>query len=691
MPHDDRAIAISATFTAEAIQPALAFWAGELSFEYEIRFAPYNTLFQQLLDPAGLFASNRGGINIALVRLEDWLAAGVEREAQRLVDAVRSAAAKYPAPLILAICPPTPDRAGALEAAERTIREGLADVPAAHLIFAAEIDAFYPVRETHDPHGEELGRLPYTPAYFVALATAIARRIHAMINPPYKVAALDCDETLWAGICGEDGPQGVVLDAPRRALQEFMAERRREGMLLALCSKNNEEDVLETFRAHPEMPLRLEDFAARCVNWESKGSNLAALAAELELGLDSFILVDDNPKECAEALTAAPDVLALPLPAQPEEIPEFLKHVWAFDRAPVTDEDRRRPELYAQRAERARAARDAGSLEEFLASLELKIAIRPAEPSQLPRVAQLTQRTNQMNATLTRRSEPEIQALLAAGAECLVVDVTDRFGDYGLTGVMIFAARGAALSVDTFLLSCRALSRGVEHRMVARLGEIALARGLALVEIPFVAGQRNRPAALFLESFRPADSDRVFRFSAAEAAGVTYRVGQASRPAQPLPGPEARPARKRPDYVRIATELRDPYAVLMRIHAATRRPPHALGAPAAPRTPLERDLAELWAGLLNLPAVGIHDNFFELGGHSLLAVQLLSRVRQIYGVDLSLEVVYTGDFTVAELAKAVELKEIEQAGGDYQDLLAELEDLSDEEVRELLAEEQDAP
>ena len=109
-----------------------------------------------------------------------------------------------------------------------------------------------------------------------------------------------------------------------------------------------------------------------------------------------------------------------------------------------------------------------------------------------------------------------------------------------------------------------------------------------------------------------------------------------------------------------------------------------------PRPPLEKDLAELWAGLLNVPAVGIHDNFFELGGHSLLAVQLLSRVRQIHGVDLSLEVVYSGEFTVAELAKAVELKEIEQAGADYQDLLQELEDLSDEEVRESLAKEQGA-
>jgi FkbH-like protein len=497
-----------------------------------------------------------------------------------------------------------------------------------------------------------------------------------------------------------------------------MAERRRAGMLLALCSKNNEEDVVETFHAHPEMPLRLEDFAARRINWETKGAGLASLAAELDLGLDSFILVDDNPKECTEAQAGAPESLVLALPARAEEIPEFLRHVWAFDRAGVTEEDRRRPEVYAQRAERTRAARGASSLEEFLATLGLEIRIAPLEAAQLARVAQLTQRTNQMNATLNRRTEPEIQALMASGAECLTVDVKDRFGSYGLAGVVIFRPTGKnagedavvaggrpALRVDTFLLSCRALGRGVEHRMVARLGEIALERGLGTVEIPFVPGQRNRPAALFLETLCAPDASGAFRLPAADAAAVKYQSGpsggtggsacqperssgagwQAGRP----PGLPAPP--QRIDYARIANDLREPAAILERIRAATRRAVPSRASEDPPRTPIERDLAELWADLLNLPAVGIHDNFFDLGGHSLLAVQLISRVRQIYGVDLSLEVVYSGDFTVAELANAIELKEIEDAGGDYQDLLRELDGLSDEEARSLLAEERDVP
>lgn len=670
MPSDDRAIAISATFTAEPIQPALAFWMEQLGLGYEVRFAPYHQVFQELLNPTGLFARNSGGINVILARLEDWPAEGWEE----LREAIGNSPAT--APLLVVVCP----------GKDASARRNLSDLPGgiSHMLLPEDVAALYPVEEVHDVHGDELGHVPYTEEYFAALATAIARKVHAIRTSPFKVIALDCDDTLWSGICGEDGPQGVVLDPPRRALQDFMAARRKEGMLLALCSKNNEEDVAETFRVHPEMPLGPADFSASRVNWQSKSANLIEIAAELDLGLESFILVDDNPREVDEARAGAPEALGLALPGKPAEIPEFLRHVWAFDRARITEEDRQRPGLYAQRAERARAERAAANLEEFVAGLQLQVRIAPLEPSQVERVAQLTQRTNQMNATCSRMTATEVSRL---SNECLTVTVSDRFGGYGLTGVIMYTVQREALVVETFLLSCRALGRGVEHRMVARLGEIALQRGLQKVEIPFVAGQRNRPALLFLESVAKKNGQNVFSLTAAEAARVQYHPSQAN--SNEFPRSEGRESvrQRRPDYARFATELRTPAQVL----SAMRAPLRATNRTSAPpRTALERDLAELWSELLRVTPVGVHDNFFELGGHSLLAVQLLSRVRQIYGVELSLEVVYSGEFTVAELAKAIELKEIEQAGGDYQELLQELDGLSDEEVRALLAEEQDA-
>lgn len=708
-------LAVTATFTAEALEPALAFWMRESGWDIGIRFAPYNQVFQQLLDPAGLLVRNRGGVNVILLRFEDWARFGsgpslcaLEENVRHFTEALGNAAPAFHSPAIVAVCPASPafladpERPAFLAGMEELLRTGIQDLPAVHLVTPAEIDALYPVADPHDPHGDKLGRIPYTPVYFAALGAMLARRIHALRTPPFKVVALDCDETLWAGICGEDGPQGVVMDPPRRALQEFMLARQREGMLLCLASKNNEEDVFETFRVHPEMPLRPEHFVAHRINWDSKAANLAAIADDLDLGLDSFIFVDDNPKECTEVQAGVPEVLALPLPADASVIPVFLKHVWAFDRLRVTAEDRGRTALYAAQAQRNRLERQASSLEEFMASLKLEVRIVPAAPSDLPRVSQLTHRTNQMNATTVRRSEAELEALLrkdrlgrdreGAVAECLVAHVADRFGSYGLTGVAIIETTPEAIVVDTFLLSCRALGRGVEHRMLAAIGELAIERGVARVDVPFKPSQRNRPARLFLESVGAAYKESrggglVFRFPAECAARVVYKPSP--RPPRPASHHRADPhpnGRSRIDYVRIATELRDPYRVVERIRAAA--PARAnFNHTAAPRTETERKLAAIWKELLNVGTIGIHDNFFDLGGHSLLAVQLLSRVRQAFGVELSLEVVYGGEFTIEELAKAMELKEIEQAGADrYAALLKEVEGLSDEEVRALLAE-----
>ena len=700
-------LAISATFTAEPLAETLAFWMRQLGFAYQVRFAPYNQVFQQLLDPSGLLAGNRDGINVLLVRFEDWArfkpAAGLEEleaDIRQVLALVESAARSSAAPLIVAICPSSPrfaaDRARAdfVGRMDALAGERLRGLPAVHLIAPEELSRLYPVDEPHDPHGDELGHVPYTPEYFAALGTMLARRIHALRAAPYKVIVLDCDDTLWAGICGEDGPEGVVIDPPRRLLQEFMLAQREAGMLLCLASKNNPEDVEETFRAHAEMPLRLEHFLATRLNWAPKPTNLVALAEELGLGLEAFILVDDNVKECGEVRANCPEVLTLALPDDAGQIPAFLEHVWAFDHVRITQEDRARSQLYAQRLERGRAERQAASLEEFLASLNLDVRIAPLTAGQVARVSQLTERTNQMNFTTLRRSEAQIRELVDSGAaECLTVQVSDRFGSYGLTGVMIFNAREDALAVDTFLLSCRALGRGVEHRMMAHLGQIARQRGLACVEARYRRTQRNAPARLFLESVGAAyqeydGAELRFRLPAEHAAAVVSKPDGMPK-AAPAREAGSAPEERRPlDYERIAIELASPGRILEQVRGARRARSASGGAAAAPRTELEARLAKIWAETLGLAAVGVGDNFFDLGGHSLLAVEMLSRVRKELGAELSLEVVYSGAFTVAELAKAIELKQLEQGASDeYAAIVAELDQLSDEEVRALLAQE----
>src|SRR5581483_1256842 len=352
-------------------------------------------------------------------------------------------------------------------------REYEAGSDALVLVRSREIFDLYPLDDYDDARAEALGHVAYAPRFFTVLGTLIARRYRALAQPPFKVIAVDADQTLWKGVCGEDGSDGVALDPPRRALQELLVRQQRAGMLLCLCSKNNEADVRAVFARHPRMPLRPEHVAAWRVSWRPKSESLAALAAELGLGLDSFVVLDDDPLECAEVRAACPQALVLALPPDPAALPRFLAHVWAFDRPPATADDRRRTEAYRQEAGR-RDLQAALTFEAFLATLALEVEIASPALPDLARVAQLTQRVNQLTFLPRRRSEAELRALLKRGTlECRVVRVRDRFGDYGLVGAMLFGPAADALDVDTFLLSCRALGRGVEHQMLAALGRLA--------------------------------------------------------------------------------------------------------------------------------------------------------------------------------------------------------------------------
>ena len=479
-----RSLAIAATFTAEPIQQALEHVLTSTSLAYEVAFAPYSQVLQTLLDPASAFAG-REGVNVLLVRWEDLGDADTLRaRAGELARAVRDSRAWHRRDLIVCTCQPSPAAlatdAGrdALSACDAILASDLGDVSGVHLLPYDVMQRLYPVADFYDAAGERLGHVPYTPEWFTAAALTLARRLHAMHRAPHKVIVLDCDNTLWRGMVGEDGVEGIALAPPYERLQRFMVAQRESGMLLCLSSKNNEQDVWDAFAAHPEFPLRREHVVDWRVDWAPKPDNVRELARELDLGLDSFIFVDDNPKECAEMRARCPEVLTLLLPEAADDIPAYLGNVWAFDHWRVTADDRARASVYEQKLERERLARGTSSFEEFLAGLNLVVDVAPLAAEHLPRVSQLTLRTNQFNTTTVRRSEADLEGLLRSGHECLTVDVSDRFGSYGLVGVVLFARSADALTVDAFILSCRALGRGVEHRVLAHLGELARGAGV---------------------------------------------------------------------------------------------------------------------------------------------------------------------------------------------------------------------
>jgi FkbH-like protein len=656
------AVVLAATFTAEPLMAPLGHFLREVGLPLGTKVAPYAQVFQQLLDPTSEFLKNRGGVNVVLVRLEDWLrdeggrfvwsaeqGRKLERNVDELVAALREASLASSIPLVVAICPPSAEAGACAELMALGDRLGAAvDTVSGLRRLSMPSREAWSAAEIHDPEGDLLGHVPYTRRFFLALAREITRLVHALKNRPAKVIVLDCDNTLWDGVVGEDGPLGLKLTSRHRDLQSFVLSKKQAGMLLCLASKNVESDVLEVFEQRKDMLLRAEDFVAMRVNWLPKSENIHALASELNLGLDSFVFIDDSPIECAEVEAACPGVLVVCLPPS-EEPRRILGNLWPLDVLDVTDEDRRRSDMVRQNLERDRFAKSTGDLASFLAGLELQVTCGVPTEAQRARVSQLTQRTNQFNFTTTRRSEAEIEELARQGFECRGIEVRDRFGDYGLVGVMLFSCAADALVVDTFLLSCRVLGRGVEHAMLRELGALAKARGLARVELSFIATKKNQPAHRFLASLPAEVSEagdcRIYVLAAEQAAVLVHAPGDdcaevpvdgaATASSVVLPALVNRSRSER--WSRLVRTIDEDADLLVRLATEARHLRQASRPALAPRTPTERRLVTIWSDVLGVAEVGVEDDYVnDLGGTSLLAVSLFARMARELGVRLPL-------------------------------------------------------
>ena len=710
-PKATRRVIVSATFTATPIEEYLRFWTTTLRIPCDIGFAPYQQLFQTLIDPESIFASNQAGANVALFRLEDLAPNSdpnlIESHLRDLVEALKSAATRLRAPVIFCLCPPSSSFEETLQSQHRSTRlktEICRQVRAVPNLYFLDTDALiarYHITVVEDALADRVGHVPYHAEFFAALGTQIFRTMLAHDRKPVKAVALDCDNTLWSGVAGEDGPEGVEIDSGRKALQNFLLRKRAAGMLLAIASKNNESDVRETFAIHPEMVLKWEHIVAHRINWEPKSQNLLELASELNLGLDSFVFLDDDAKECGEVCADLPEIVTLRIPHTTADISDFLEHAWIFDRGgAVTVEDRERSRMYAAEIERNRFEKQAKDFREFLAGLRLEVVFAPVTAETLPRAAQLTQRTNQMNAALTRYKEQELRSALDSGkVEAFGTSVSDRFGSYGLVGLVIFHVDGDAICIDDFLLSCRALGRGVEQRMLAHVADVAIQQGKPAVTIAVTRGPRNQPAVQLIRSVFGGLPDGQVAVTLSRPASDLLKL-EMRLPASPVAETAAQAisvsdrktsASQAIDYQHIAESFRTARSILAAVQNKKResaRPRQPSGA--APESPLQQRLAAIWRDLLGLESVGIDEDFFDLGGHSLLAVQLLSRVHDEIGVDLPDSVIYGDKLRIDNLARTIELQQLgvsDQAA--YDAMLAEIESLSDEEVAALLAEEED--
>ena len=595
---------------------------------------------EKLLEQSGLF-------NVYATRHSAIKATpdGLHRKAEEFCAALDTFIASSPAPLILAITPrPGSDADAALDDAEHRVLTSAARHPQIRTIRSKEILARHPVRELHDAHRRQLGHMPFTQEGYAALGTALSRAVFGIGAPLVKVIVLDCDNTLWQGLCGEDGASGIVISPGFRRLQEFMLAQMQAGVLLALCSKNQEADVLAVFEQRPDMILRREHLADWRINWEPKADNLRALATRFNVGLDSFVFLDDNPLECAAVRAACPEVIVLQIPQQQERIPAFLDSVWIFDRTAATREDRTRNQWYHASSEREVMRAAAPTLRDFIAGLKLCIEVTEATDEQIPRVAQMTLRTNQFNLTSIRRTEGALRDFLKSGAKCLVASVSDRFGDYGVVGAILCTTAADRLIVDTLLLSCRALGKGVEHRMVAELANRALREGKPIIELRCQRSERNQPARDFVTRLAkmPVATDFVAELQASHLAELRYEPEE-----QPAgvrnqdSGPENRQAvtsARAFDHTKLSAAMQrlgDELGAVENVVAAIEASRQSAQLDIAADDPgfteetsdLERSLMAIWKKVLGRRTIGFTENFFDVGGTSLKAVMVIAMIR----------------------------------------------------------------
>jgi FkbH-like protein len=307
---------------------------------------------------------------------------------------------------------------------------------------------------------------------------------------------------MWGGVVGELGPTGVEIgeEGVALAFQDFQRELVRlhdSGVLIVLCTKNDPEYALAAFD-HPAMVLRREHVVGERVNWQDKATNLRELAQELDLGLDSFVFLDDNPREREWVRQALPMVAVPELPADPTERPAFLARGPWFRTLAVTDADRMRVAGYRAQGDRRRARASSASFEDYLESLDQRLTVEPVTEATAPRAAQLCQRTNQFNLTTRRHTQSDVERMLADPAYDLVaLSVTDRFGDSGITGLAITRHEHGQAELDTLLLSCRLLGRRVEDAFLAVLARRAHERGARTLLGAYEPTERNGQVATF--------------------------------------------------------------------------------------------------------------------------------------------------------------------------------------------------
>jgi FkbH-like protein len=333
------------------------------------------------------------------------------------------------------------------------------------------------------------------------LASHQVALLRAILGLSSKCVVLDLDNTLWGGVIGEDGLEGIRLGGSAEGeafveFQRYLSGLRERGIVLAVCSKNNESDAKLPFQQHPEMVLRLDDISVFVANWLPKAENLRTIAAKLNVGIDSLVFIDDNPAERELVRKQISDVYVPELPSDPSLFVQALHREGLFEALTLTSEDKARAGTYRANVCRENLRSGSSSIDEFLESLQMRMELRPFDGPNLPRIVQLINKTNQFNLTTLRMTTEQVKSFAAVnGSYTQFMHLYDRFDDNGITGLIMASSSGEELTIDLWVLSCRVLGRRAEEAMLASVWNSARKRGFKRLRGMYKPSLKNQQVA----------------------------------------------------------------------------------------------------------------------------------------------------------------------------------------------------
>jgi len=511
--------------TLALLEPAIAASALRHRTLLTVVGGAYGSAVPDALDPASPVRS--AGIDLALVVLDHRLtgldrpllgageaAAAVERALATVTAMVDGLAASAPGGVLVTTVPVPPEPLfGSLDAVEpgsvaaqvTAFNSALAHMAAGKrivLVDLARVAATVGTDRWFDAGQWHAAKLPFAPELIPLVADVVARTVAALRGVTRKCLVLDLDNTLWGGVIGDDGVDGIALGQGSAAGEAFLAVQatalalRDRGIILAVCSKNDDAVARTPFRDHPDMVLKENHIAAFVANWGDKATNMRAIAAALNIGVDALVFLDDNPVERAQVRRELPMVAVPELPADPALYPRALLAAGYFEAVAFAAEDRARADQYRANAERAAFA-GTSDMAGYLASLDMVADMRPFDAINRARIAQLINKSNQFNLTTRRYTEAQVAGLEADTAKTtLQVRLTDRFGDNGMISVVIVdRAGGDEWAIDTWLMSCRVLGRRLEEAVLAHIALAARAGGATALIGQFIPSAKNAMVA----------------------------------------------------------------------------------------------------------------------------------------------------------------------------------------------------